>query len=59
MSFGTITFLGIWLYAILSWGLLIGLIAGWLSAIIGGVVLGLLWPLALIFIIWFFFTYLI
>lgn len=42
---GAITFILIWLYAITSWGLLLGLAVGWFPAIIGAYVVGYLWPL--------------
>lgn len=40
-----IGFVLIWLYSIAAWGLLFGLLFGWLPAVIGAVVLGVLWPL--------------
>lgn len=45
---GIITFVCIWIYAIAQWGLLFGLIFGWIPALIGGFVAGLLWPLVLL-----------
>lgn len=42
---GIIVFFGIWIYAFVSWGFLIGLAIGWLPALIGGFIAGLLWPL--------------
>ncbi len=44
---GAITFLVIWIYSFFAWGFLIGLAIGWLPAIIGAFILGLLWPLVL------------
>ena len=41
---GGTTFVGIWIYALASWGLLFGLMFGWIPAAIGGVVLGFMWP---------------
>jgi hypothetical protein len=46
---GGLSFLAIWLYALLEWGLLLGLCVGWLPAAIGGLLFGALWPLTLIF----------
>jgi hypothetical protein len=48
---GIIAFFIIWIYAFSSWGFLIGLAAGWIPAIIGGFIIGLLWPLILILLI--------
>ena len=47
---GVLTFLGLWWYAITSWGLLLGLAVGWFPAMIGGAIVGFLWPLAAILI---------
>jgi len=49
---GVLSFIAIWLYALVSWGLLIGLTVGWIPAMIGGVILGLLWPLVVIGVLW-------
>lgn len=48
---GLITGLVIWIYAISTWGLLIGLMLGWIPALIGGFVVGILWPLVVIGVI--------
>lgn len=48
---GGIAFIGIWIYAFVAWGFLIGLAIGWLPALIGGFILGLLWPLVLLVIL--------
>lgn len=48
---GFLSFIAIWLYALVSWGLLLGLMFGWIPALIGGVVLGFLWPLVIIAVI--------
>ena len=48
---GVISFIIIWLYALASWGFLIGLMAGWIPALIVGVILGFLWPLVLLAVI--------
>jgi hypothetical protein len=32
---GVLSFPAIWLYALISWGLLLGLMAGWIPALIG------------------------
>ena len=42
---GIIVFIGVWIYAIASWGFLIGIALGWFPAAIAGVIAGLLWPL--------------
>ena len=47
---GVIIFFGIWIYAFASWGFLVGLAIGWLPAIIGAFIAGLLWPLILLVI---------
>lgn len=48
---GIITFISIWIYALSEWGLLIGLVIGWLPAIIGAVIIGFLWPIILFIIL--------
>ena len=48
---GVISFIAIWLYSLASWGLLIGLMIGWIPALIGGVILGFLWPLVVLAVI--------
>lgn len=48
---GFIAFFAIWIYAFVAWGFLIGLAIGWLPALIGGFILGLLWPLVLLVIL--------
>jgi len=45
---GGLSFVGIWFYAMAQWGLLLGLIFGWIPAMIGGVMLGFLWPLVIV-----------
>jgi len=45
---GVIVFFGIWIYSFASWGFLIGLMIGWLPAIIGAFIAGVLWPLILL-----------
>jgi len=47
---GVGSFFAIWIYAFVSWGFLIGLAIGWLPALIGGAILGFLWPLALLIV---------
>ena len=47
---GVLSFLAIWLYAILEWGLLLGLCIGWFPAAIGGLLFGALWPLTLLLV---------
>ncbi len=48
---GVLSFIAIWLYSLASWGLLIGLMIGWIPALIGGMILGFLWPLVIIGVI--------
>lgn len=48
---GFLTFLGIWIYSFIAWGFLIGLAIGWLPALIGGFILGTLWPLVILAVI--------
>ncbi len=46
---GFVVFIGVWLYAVSSWGFLIGVAIGWFPALIAAVIAGYLWPLVLIF----------
>ena len=46
--FGGLAFLAIWIYGFYSWGFLVGLAIGWLPAFIGGFLVALLWPLAVL-----------
>jgi len=48
---GALSFIGIWIYALASWGLLVGLMFGWIPALIGGAILGYLWPLVILAVI--------
>lgn len=48
---GIIGAIAIFIYALTSWGILFGLIFGWIPAIIGGVIIGFLWPAIVGFII--------
>ena len=48
---GALCFIAIWIYALATWGLLLGLAVGWLPAIIGGIILGFLWPLVVLAVI--------
>ena len=48
---GALSFIGIWIYALATWGLLLGLMLGWIPALIGGAILGFLWPLVVLAII--------
>lgn len=52
MITGAIAFFAIWIYAFASWGLLIGLAIGWLPALIGATIVGLLWPLVVLALLW-------
>ncbi len=51
---GAIVFIAVWIYAMLSWGFLIGIMVGWLPAIIVACILGFLWPLVAVglFLLW-------
>ena len=48
---GVLSFICIWFYSFFAWGFLIGLILGWLPALIGGFLFGFLWPLVIIALI--------
>lgn len=48
---GVIAFFAIWIYSFISWGFLIGLAIGWLPALIGGFILGIIWPVVLLVIV--------
>lgn len=48
LVFGVLTFFAIWVYAIFSWGFLLGIAAGWIPAIIGAIIVGGLWPVFLV-----------
>jgi hypothetical protein len=48
---GVLSFIGIWVYAFLTWGILFGLTFGWIPGIIGGILVGILWPLVALIII--------
>ncbi|MBP9864213.1 hypothetical protein KBC54_02065 [Patescibacteria group bacterium] len=45
---GVLSFVVIWIYALVSWGFLFGLMFGWIPALIGGAIPGFLWPLVLL-----------
>ena len=49
---GFLSFLAIWIFAFASWGFLLGLMFGWIPALIGGFILGFLWPLVLLVVLW-------
>jgi hypothetical protein len=51
---GFITFVVIWIYALVSWGFLLGLFLGWIPALIGGVIIGYLWPVFGLLLLWIF-----
>jgi hypothetical protein len=52
MVVGGLSFLAIWLYALIEWGILFGFLFGWLPAAIGGAALGFFWPATLLFVFW-------
>jgi len=43
---GFFVFFGIWIYSLFSWGLLLGIVFGWIPAIIAAFVAGLFWGVA-------------
>lgn len=45
---GILCGIGIWIYALFTWGLLLGLIFGWIPGLIGGIICGLIWPVVVI-----------
>ena len=48
---GILVFIGVWIYAISQWGFLLGIMFGWIPAIIAAFVAGLLWPLLALIVI--------
>lgn len=50
--FGIISFFAIWIGTLFSWGFL-GIVFGWLPGLIGGIVLGVLWPIIVLGILGF------
>ncbi len=40
-----IFFIGIWIYAMSSWGFLLGFCLGWIPSAVGAAILALAWPL--------------
>lgn len=48
---GIIVFVGVWIYAISQWGFLLGIMFGWIPAMIAAFITGLLWPLLALIII--------
>ncbi len=48
---GVLSFIAIWLYSLAEWGFLLGLTIGWVPALIGGTILGFLWPLVVLALI--------
>ena len=49
---GFLTFGGVWIYSLSEWGFLIGLMFGWIPALIAGIALGYAWPLVVAFVIY-------
>ena len=49
---GFLTFLAIWFFAVIKWSFLMGLMAGWIPAMIGGAFFGLILPLTLLGVLW-------
>lgn len=48
---GLVIFALVWIYALLEWGLLKGIIFGWLPAAIAGFVCGVIWPIIVAIIV--------
>lgn len=48
---GLLVFAGVWIYAIAQWGFLLGIMFGWIPAIIAAFIAGLLWPLLALIIL--------
>lgn len=42
---GCVVFAIVWVYALFQWGVLIGLVVGWLPALIAAIIFGAIWPL--------------
>jgi len=49
---GGASFIIIWIYMLSYMGPIMGLLFGWLVAVIGGIIIGALWPLLIIFLVW-------
>lgn len=45
---GFLIFAGVWIYAITSWGFLIGIMIGWIPAMIAAAIGAYLWPIVFI-----------
>lgn len=41
---GVLTFIIVWIYALMSWGFLLGLVFGWIPALIAAFIAAVLWP---------------
>ena len=50
---GIIVFIGVWIYAIAQWGFLLGIMVGWIPAMITAYIAGFLWPLLAVVIVLF------
>lgn len=42
---GVVVFVIVWIYAISEWGFLLGIIFGWIPALLSAIIGGLLWPI--------------
>lgn len=49
---GFLTFFGVWIYAMGEWGFLIGIMAGWIPAVISAVIAYYVWPIAALILGW-------
>lgn len=48
---GIIVFIAVWVYAISQWGFLLGIMFGWLPALIAGFIGGAIWPILLLLLL--------
>ncbi|HEC66875.1 MAG TPA: hypothetical protein ENI23_16490 [bacterium] len=48
---GIILFIGVWLSSMEEWGFLLGVLFGWIPALIVAVIGGILWPFLLVLMI--------
>ena len=48
---GALVFIGVWIYALASWGFLVGMTIGWIPALISAVIAGFIWPVLAVVVI--------
>lgn len=51
-----ITFIGVWAYAIFGWNFLLGIVVGWVPALVAGTVAFFAWPLAALVVLFIYFN---